>query len=57
MELSEIINNSGKYFLFGLAISIAVNTVTDDILPFDKLLMIAIVSSLIYSITEYLEDN
>lgn len=57
LNIQNITKNSVNYLLFGLAIAIAVNFVTDEKLSYEKLIMIAILSSLIYATTEYINNK
>lgn len=57
LNLKSITANSVEYLLFGLAISLAVNFVTNEKLPYEQLVMIAVLASLIYATTDFLNKH
>jgi hypothetical protein len=42
-----------KFLLFGLAMAISVNVITEEKLPFEQLLMVAFVASFIYAVNDF----
>lgn len=57
LNIQSITAKSVNYLLFGLAIAISVNFVTDEKVSFEKLVMIAVLASFIYATTDYINNK